>query len=151
MEKRARDGGHMTGQNSDPGATIISTRSSDLAKLNPKCPMNYSIIFTEITFYPEISGLFQLKTTTRGRSSVQPLSLDGAAQLKWILQNRESMPGKVKACEVREVATSLELFNKVDLQAVIERRRWSSGGTFTSFYLQDLSPQADSIQKPDRL
>ena len=47
----------MTGQNSDPGtlnlaqgATIISTRSSDLAKLNLKCHVNYSVIFTEISF-----------------------------------------------------------------------------------------------------
>ena len=37
--------------------------------------------------------------------------------------------------------------NKVDVQAVMKARRWSSGGTFTSFYLQDLCPQADSIRK----
>ena len=29
--------------------------------------------------------LFQLKTTTRGRSSVQPLSLDGYAPLQWCI------------------------------------------------------------------
>ena len=35
----------------DTGApTIIYSRSSDLAKLNPKCHINYSIIFTEISF-----------------------------------------------------------------------------------------------------
>ena len=28
-----------------------------LAKLNPKCHMNYSIIFTEISFSPETSNL----------------------------------------------------------------------------------------------
>ena len=28
--------------------------SSDIAKLNPNCHMNNSIIFTEIRFYPEI-------------------------------------------------------------------------------------------------
>ena len=28
--------------------------------------------------------------------------------------------------------------------------RWSSGGTFTSFYLRDLCPQADSIGRPAR-
>ena len=28
-------------------------QSFDLAKLSPKCHMNYSIIFTEINFYPE--------------------------------------------------------------------------------------------------
>ena len=37
------------------GATIISARSPDLAKLHLKCHMNYSIIFTEISFYPETS------------------------------------------------------------------------------------------------
>ena len=37
-------------------ATIIYTRSSDLAKQNPKCHMNYSIIFTEISFHPETSN-----------------------------------------------------------------------------------------------
>ena len=36
-------------------AIIISSQSSDLAKLNPICHMNYSIIFTEISFYPETS------------------------------------------------------------------------------------------------
>ena len=29
-----------------------------LAKLNPKCHMNYSIIFTEISFSPETSKFF---------------------------------------------------------------------------------------------
>ena len=48
-KKRARDQGHLTGRNSDPGhirisyrATIISALSSDLAKLNRKCHMKYS-------------------------------------------------------------------------------------------------------------
>ena len=40
------------------GATIISPRSSDLAKLNLICHMNYLlVIFTEISFYPETSIL----------------------------------------------------------------------------------------------
>ena len=43
------------GVHSCTGGTIIFTLSSDLAKLNPKCHMNYSIIFTEISFYPETS------------------------------------------------------------------------------------------------
>ena len=38
-------------------------------------------------------------------------------------------------------------FQKVDLQAVMKPGRWSSGGTFTSFYLRDLCLQADSIRK----
>ena len=51
-----------------------------------------------------------------------------------------------KAHEVRAVATSLQLFNKVDLQAVMKAGR-SAGGTFTSFYLGDICPQADRIRK----
>ena len=33
------------------------SRSIDLAKLNQNCHMNYSIIFTEISFSPETSSL----------------------------------------------------------------------------------------------
>ena len=54
---------------------------------------------------------------------------------------------KVKLMEVGAVPTSLQLFNQVDLQAVMKAGRWSSGGTFTSLYLRDLCPQADSIHK----
>ena len=46
------------------------------------------------------------------------------------LQNSKSITGKVKAHEVHAVATSLQLFNKVDLQAVMKAGRWSSRGTF---------------------
>ena len=53
----------------------------------------------------------------------------------------------VKAHEVRAVATSLQLFNKVDLHSVMKAGRWSSGGTFTSFYLRDLCPQAESLRR----
>ena len=63
------------------------------------------------------------------------------------IQGIRNIPGKVKAYEVRAVATSLQPFNKVDLQAVMKAGRWSSGGIFTSFYLRDLCPQADSEQK----
>ena len=51
------------------------------------------------------------------------------------IQGNKNFPGKVKAHEVRAVATSLHLLNKADLQAVMKAERWSSGGTFTSFYL----------------
>ena len=44
---------------------------------------------------------------------------------------------------------AMQLFDKVDLQAVLKAGRWSSGGTFTSFYLRDLHvcPQADSLRR----
>ena len=63
------------------------------------------------------------------------------------MQNSKSFSGSVKAHKVRAVATSLLLFNKVDLQTVMKAGRWSSGGTFTSFYLRDLCPQADSLRR----
>ena len=63
------------------------------------------------------------------------------------IQNSRNLSGSVKAHEVRVVATSLQLFNKVDLHSVMKARRWSSGGTFTSFCLRDLCPQAGSLQR----
>ena len=63
------------------------------------------------------------------------------------IQNSMNLSGSVKAHEVRAVATSLQLFNKVELHSVMKAGRWSSGGTFTSFYLRDLCPQADSLQR----
>ena len=56
------------------------------------------------------------------------------------IQNSRNLSGSVKAHEVRAVATSLQLFNKVDLHSVMKAGRWSSCGTFTSFYLRDLCP-----------
>ena len=61
------------------------------------------------------------------------------------IQNSRNLSGSVKAHEVQAVATSLQLFNKVDLHSVMKAGRWSSGGTFTSFYLRDLCPQADNL------
>ena len=60
--------GHVTGQRSLRGrgsrkglqrAPTNTMLFSDyhLAKLNPNCHMNYSIIFTEISFSPETSSL----------------------------------------------------------------------------------------------
>ena len=63
------------------------------------------------------------------------------------LENSKSIPEKVKAHEVRAVATLLQLFNKVDLQTVMKAGRWSNGGTFMSYFLRDFCPQADSIRK----
>ena len=63
------------------------------------------------------------------------------------IQNSRNLSGSVKAHELRAVATSLQPFNKVDLHSVMKAGRWSSGGTFTSFYLRDLCSQADSLQR----
>ena len=54
--------GHVTGQvhggypRTSKGqlqAQFTISGSLDFAKLNPDCHMNYSVIFTEISFYPE--------------------------------------------------------------------------------------------------
>ena len=63
------------------------------------------------------------------------------------IQDSKNLSGSVKAHEVRVVATSLQLFNKVDLHSVMKAGRWPSGGAFTSFYLRDLCPQAESLQR----
>ena len=63
------------------------------------------------------------------------------------IQDSKNHSRSVKAHKVRAVATSLQLFNKVDLHSVMKAGRWSSGGIFTSFYLRDLCPQADSLQR----
>ena len=60
------------------------------------------------------------------------------------IQDSKNLSGSVKAHEVRAVATSLQLFNKVDLHSVMKAGRWSSG---TSFYLRDLCPQAESLRR----
>ena len=85
------------------------------------------------------------------RSSVLPPFQGGTATPSWNpmkLRKSKSLPKSVKPREVCAVTTSsLQLFAKVDLQSVIKVCKWLSGGTFTSFYLPDLCPQADRIHK----
>ena len=69
-EARACAGGHVTGYfagGSREGLeraqqTQCCSRIIHLAKLNPNCHMNYSIIFIEICFSPETSILLQIIT-----------------------------------------------------------------------------------------
>ena len=49
------------------------SQSIDLAKLNPNCHMNYSIIFTEISFYPETSNLINCIESKQLYSIIQIL------------------------------------------------------------------------------
>ena len=126
-------------------------------KSGPNClvraPRNYHRYITE---HPELrKGRRHLFIPIKDNNVGKKLS--SATLSKWIcttivdshvsLQNSISIPGKVKAYEVRAVTTLLQLFNKVDLQAVMKSGKWSSRGTFTSFYFRDLCPQADSIRK----
>ena len=104
-----------------------------------------------------ICGVFQrfrlssvLRITMPATSSVHPRFLGGYTTIVDFhasIQSSKNISGMVKAHEVHAVVTSLQLFNKVDLQAVMKAGRWASGGTFTSFYLRDLCPQADCIRK----
>ena len=52
----------------DGGKYSSLSRSLDLAKLYPKCHMNYSISFTEISFYPETSNFTWLLNAWKGYS-----------------------------------------------------------------------------------
>ena len=121
----------------------------------PNCPVRALRYYHRyMTEHPELRKgrrclFIPLKDNNAGKE------LSAASISRWIctttvdshasLHNSRSIPGKVKAHEVRAVATSLQLFNKVDLQAVMKAEKWSSGGTFTSSYLRDLCPQGDSI------
>ena len=82
-----------------------------------------------------------------GASTISRWICTAIADSHAAIQNSRKLSGSVKAHEVRAVATSLQLFNKVDLHSVMKAGRWSSGGTFTSFYLRDLCPEADSLQR----
>ena len=64
-----------------------------------------------------------------GRASVSRWICTNIVDSHAFLQNGKSI-GMNKAHEIHAVATSLQLFNRVDLQTVMKARRWSSGGTF---------------------
>ena len=123
----------------------------------PNCPVRALRYYHRyLTEHPELRkdrrGLFvTIKDNNAGKE------LSASTISRWIcttivdshaaIQNSRNLSGSVKAHEVRVVATSLKLCNKVDLHSVMKAGRWSSSGTFTSFYLGDLCPQADSLQR----
>ena len=123
----------------------------------PNCPVRVLKYYHRyMTEHPELrKGRCRLFIPFKDNNAGKTLSV--AFISSWIcttivdshasIQSGKNISGKVKAHEVCAVATSLQLFNKVNLQALMMAGRWSSEGTFTSFYLQDLCPQADSIQK----
>ena len=123
----------------------------------PNCPVRaLKYYYRYMTEHPELrKGRRCLFIPFKDNNAGKELSASSTS--RWIcttivdshasIQNSKNIPGKVKAHDAAHVATSLQFFNKVDLQAVMKPGRWSSGGTFTSFYLRDLCPQADSIRK----
>ena len=112
----------------------------------PNCPVRalryYHRYMTEHSELrrADTACLFHSRTTVWGRSSVQPLSLVGSARVS---QERSKLMRPV----LRLLHYNKKNFQQIDLQAIMKARRCFSGGTFVSFYLRDLCPQADSIQK----
>ena len=116
---------------------------------NPNCSVRaLRYYYRHLTEHPELRKdrrhLFvPIKDNNAGKE------LSAATISRWIcttivdshaaIQNSKSFSVSVKAHAVRAVATSLQLFNKVDLQVVLKAGRWSSGGTFTVFLLPQRS------------
>ena len=122
----------------------------------PNCPVRALRYYHRyLTEHPELRKDRRLFVPIEDNNAGKELSASTIS--RWIcttivdshaaIQNSRNLSGSVKAHEVRAVATSLQLFNKVDLHSVMKAGRWSSGCTFTSFYLRDLYPQADSLQR----
>ena len=123
----------------------------------PNCPVRALRYYHRyLTEHPELrKDRLRLFVPIKDNNAGKELS--AASISRWIcstivdshtaIQDSKNLPRSVKAHEVRAVATSLQLFNKVDLHSVMKAGRWSSGGTFTSFYLRDLCPQAESLQR----
>ena len=108
------------------------------------------LLTAQLELLDTITDILQSIWLRKGRCPISTVS-------RWIcttledshatLQKSKSIPRTAKAHEVHTVATSLQLFNKVDLQAMMKAGKWTSRGIFTSFYLRDLCPQADRIRK----
>ena len=138
---------------------IPAVPTSKLEFGDPNCPVRALCYYHRyLTEHPELrKDRRRLFVQIKDNNASKELSASTIS--RWIcttivdshaaIQNSRNLSGSVKAHEVhvRAVATSLQLFNKVDLRSVMKAGRWSSGGTFTSFYLRDLCPQADSLQR----
>ena len=125
----------------------------------PNCPVRALLYYHRyLTKHPELrKGRHHLFIPIKDNNAVKELSTVTIS--RWICTTivdshaacKNSKSVSVKAHEVRVVATSLQLFNRVDLQTVMMAGRWSSGGTFTSFFLRDLCPPADSLRETEPL
>ena len=111
----------------------------------PNCPVRALRYYhRHLTKHPELrKDRHRLFVPIKDNNAVKELSASTIS--RWIcttivdshavIQDSRNLSGSVKAHKVRAVATSLQLFNKVDLHSVMKAGRWSSVGTFTSFYL----------------
>ena len=121
-------------------------QQSQLAIQSPNCPVRALRYYhRHLTEHPELGkDRRRLFVPIKDKNASKELSASTIS--RWIcttivdshaaIQNSRNLSGSVKAHEVRAVATSLQLSNKVDLHSVMKAGRWSSGGTLTSFYLR---------------
>ena len=65
----------------------------------------------------------------------------------WYLGKKQGYQKISKLTKSMQWPPNYSFFNKKDMQTVMKAGTWSSGGTFTSFYLRDLCPQADHIRQ----
>ena len=114
----------------------------------PNCPVRALRLYhRHLTEYPELGKdrgrpFVPIKDNNAGKelsaSTISRGICTTIVDSHAAIQNSRNLSGSVKAHEVRAMVTSLQLSNKVDLHSVMKAGRWSSGGTFTSFYLRDL-------------
>ena len=117
-----------------PGTFHRSELARSLALLSPVRALRY--YHRHLTKHPELRKdrrrlFIPIKDNNAGKE------LSASTISRWIcttivdshaaIQNSRNLSGSVKAHEVRAVATSLQLFNKVDLHSVMKAGRWSSG------------------------
>ena len=104
---------------------------------SPNCPVRALCYYHRyLTEHPELrKDRRRLSVPIKDNNAGKELSASTIS--RWIcttivdshaaIQNSTNLSGSVKAHEVRAVATSLQLFNKVDLHSVMKAGRWSSG------------------------
>jgi hypothetical protein len=120
---------------------------------HPNCPVRALKYYHRRTRDPNIRKgrlhmFIPLKDVTHGKE------ISGSTISRWIcttiITAHQTLighePPGIKAHEVRAVATSLRLFSNTPINRIIEAGRWHSGGSFSKFYLRDLTSQENSIR-----
>ena len=91
-----------------------------------------------------------IKDNNLGKSPVPPPFLCGSAVPLWSLMQILTR-ARVSPRQLRHIRYVPLLpyctCSQVDLQNLMKASRWSSRGTFTSFYLRDLCSQMDCLHK----
>ena len=104
---------------------VVPTGKSDFGA--PNCPvraLRYMYYYRYMTEHPKLrKGRRRLFVLIKDNNAGKELC---AATISRYI-HYSGFSRTVKAHEVRAVATLLQLFNKVDIQAVMKAGRWSSG------------------------